>query len=239
MFPESPVVIAPSLICCDLCNIERELRMLQQLGLDRLHVDLIDGRFSPSMPIGIETVRQAKAVTPLSFDVHLMVRDVEFFINQLADIEVARICFHIESVFHVDRALTLIQCAGAKAGVALMPSTPLSVLDYCVERLDFILLMLINPGYAALPEEQQVPYALRKVEDCRRYLSERGREIPIHVDGRVSFDSIPDLILAGADVLVVGTRTLFRSSSSIVENFDLTRRAVSAGIARRAVRSSS
>jgi ribulose-phosphate 3-epimerase len=234
---ESSVVIAPSLTCCDLCNIERELKTLQQLGIERLHVDLIDGRFSPSMPIGIETVRQAKAVTPLPFDVHLMVTDNEFFVNELADVDIESICFHVESAFHIDRILTLIQRGGAKAGVALMPITPLSILDYCVERIDFILLMLINPGYAARPEEAQVPYAARKVADCRRYLSERGSRIPIHVDGRISFANMPQLVAAGADVLVAGSRSLFHSSAPLADNFELTQKAISAGVLMRAARS--
>lgn len=234
---DSVVAIAPSLICCDLCNIERELKVLQEIGTERLHVDLVDGRFSPSMPIGIETVRQARAITGLPFDVHLMARDNEFFVHELADVGVDSMCFHIEAAFHVDRLLTLIEQSGAKAGVALMPMTPLSTIEYCVERVSFILLTLINPGYAGQPREEQVPYAEKKVADCRRYLSRRGIQIPIHVDGRISFENIPNLVAAGADVLVAGSRSLFHPSAASSENLVRMQQAISLGLRMRSARS--
>jgi ribulose-phosphate 3-epimerase len=230
-FDTSHLAISASLICADLCNIERDLRQLEAAGVDYLHVDLIDAHFSPSMPMGIEVVQQARRKTGLPFDVHLMVENNEFFIGEMAKIGVQRISFHPESAFHVDRLLGLIREAGIQAGIALMPATPLSVLEYCIERLDFVLLMLINPGFAGHAGEAQVPYALRRVADCRRFLDERGLPVPIEVDGRVAFDNIPSLIAAGASEFVAGTRSDFHPDSDIKANTARMREAMALGIA--------
>lgn len=225
----APVRIASSLICADFCNLEKDIRTLEKLGVDYLHVDLIDAHFSPSMPLGLETVRQLRDKTALSFDVHLMVEDNEFFIRQMVKIGVQQMCFHYESAFHVDRMLNLIQENGIRAGIALMPATPLSVLEYCLERISFVLLMLINPGFADRKGEEQVPYAERKVADCRKFLNDRGRNIPIEIDGRVSFENIPRLVAAGADILVLGSSSLFHKSGSLSENSGKIKKAISAG----------
>jgi ribulose-phosphate 3-epimerase len=227
-----PVAISASLICADLCNIELELQRMEAAGIDFLHVDFIDSHFSPSMPMGIEVVQQARRKTTLPLDVHLMVQNNEFFITEMLKIGVERISFHWESAFHVDRLLGLIREGGAKAGIALMPTTPLNVLDYCIDRLDFVLLMLINPGFAGSSKEAQVPYAERRVADCRKYLAEHGLEIPIQVDGRVSFENIPRLVAAGATDLVAGSRSAFLAGATLAENVRRMREAISAATAR-------
>lgn len=227
---KNTVAISASLICADLCNIERELQRMESAGIDQVHIDLIDGHFSPSLPMGIEIIQQARKKTGLPFDVHLMVRNNEFFIGEMLKIGVQRICFHYESAFHVDRMLGLIRDSGVKAGIALMPTTPFSVLDYCTDRLDFVLLMLINPGFAGQKNETQVPYAERRVADCRKYLNERGLAIPIQVDGRVSFDNIPRLVAAGATDLVAGSRSAFQAGGTLAENVARMREAIALGM---------
>ena len=231
--PENDIAISASLICSDLCNIETGLRELESAGIDYLHVDLIDAHFSPSMPMGIEVVQQVRKKTSLPFDVHLMVENNEFFIHEMVKVGVQRMCFHYESAFHVDRMLSLIKENGVAAGIALMPTTPLSVLDYCIERIDFVLLMLINPGFAGHKHESQVPYAERKVSDCRKYLADHGLDIPIEIDGRVSFENIPRLIAAGATDLVAGSRSLFHPDGTVIENANKMNQAISRGIDMR------
>ena len=236
MSPQNTVArIAPSLICLDLCNLERDVRQLEDHGLERLHVDILDGRFSPSMPIGLDVVRQLRAKTQLAFDVHLMVMNNEFFIRELLAIGVQRLCFHCESALHVDRMLGLIRESAVEAGIALTPATPPAVLECVLERLDFVLLMLINPGFAGHKDEKQVPYAVRKVADGRRFLDERGRDIPILIDGRVSFETIPALVAAGADILTAGTSCLFAAGNSFTGNLVRTQEAIEEGLRRRKV----
>ncbi len=223
-------MIAPSLICCDLCNLERDVSALEQLGVDYLHVDFLDAHFSPSMPMGIEVVKQLREKTRLPFDVHLMVENNEFFIQEMVKIGVQRICFHYESALHVDRLLSMIRDNGIQPGIALTPTTPLSVLEYCLERIDFVLLMLINPGFAGSKSETQVPYAVKRVTDCKQYLTERGANIPIEIDGRVSFDNIPHLVAAGAETVVAGSSSMFHVQGTLSENMVAMKKAISLGL---------
>jgi len=225
--------IAASLICADLCNLERDVAQLEAAGADFLHVDVLDGHFSPSLPIGLDTIRQLRGRTKLPFDAHLMVTNNEFFIEELARIGVQRLCLHAESAFHLDRLLGLIRDHGIAPGVALMPATPLTALQYVTERVDFILLMLINPGFAGHAAEKQVPYARRKIADCRRVLDDSGRQIAIEIDGRVSLELIPDLVAAGADIVVGGSGSVFLKGDTWAGNIRRTRDAIALGLQRR------
>ncbi|WP_286293564.1 ribulose-phosphate 3-epimerase [Methylomarinovum tepidoasis] len=230
----SQIEILPSLICADPNRRLEAVRELESLGVDGLHVDILDGHFSPSLPLGIEAVRQLRRETGLPFDAHLMVADHAYFIDALLDCGVQRLCFHAEAEPHIDRWLQTIQAAGVAPGVALKPATPLSVLEYCLERIDFALLMLINPGFAGHKGEAQVPYARRKVAACRRFLDERGAgHVAIEIDGRVGFDNLADLVAAGADRLVAGTRSLFHPKGSLADNLARMRRLAAEGLKRR------
>jgi ribulose-phosphate 3-epimerase len=215
---EQTIRIAPSLMCADMCNLERSVRDMEKLGIEMLHIDIIDGSFSPSMPLGIDTIKQLRKITNLDFDIHLMVQDNEFFIKEMIEIGVQQISFHHESSMHTDRLLNLIRNQGIKAGVALNPSTPLSVLEYSLDQCDNLLLMLINPGFAGHKGESQVPYAAKKVSDAYRLIREKDLDISLEIDGRVSLESIPSLVEAGADTLVAGSTSLFIPGNSIEEN---------------------
>ena len=161
-------ILAPSLIsCCDLCNLEQSVKTLEDGGIELLHVDILDGHFSPSMPLGLDTVAQLRTRTSMPFDVHLMASENDYFVRELLDIGVEQLVFHAETERHIDNRLNQIHAAGARAGIALKPATPLSVLDYVLEKCDAVLLMLINPGYAQCRTEGQVPYAARKIRELR------------------------------------------------------------------------
>lgn len=212
------VTIAPSLICADLCNLERDVHSLEEAGITALHVDFVEPHFSPSMPLGLDVIRQLRSRTTLAFDVHIMARMNEFFIRELIDIGADSIVFHVETECHIEKMLQIIRDADVKCGVALNPATPLDVLDYIAPELDYVLLMLINPGYAGSVGENRVRYAERKIHDCRRKLDEQESLARIVIDGRVSFDIIPALVKAGADVLVGGSGSVFRKGYSYAEN---------------------
>ena len=212
------VTIDPSLICADLCNLERDVHSLEEAGITALHVDFVEPHFSPSMPLGLDVIRQLRSRTTLAFDVHIMARMNEFFIRKLIDIGADSIVFHVETECHIEKMLQIIRDADFKCGVALNPATPLDVLDYIAPELDYVLLMLINPGYAGSVGENRVRYAERKIHDCRRKLDEQESLARIVIDGRVSFDIIPALVKAGADVLVGGSGSVFRKGYSYAEN---------------------
>jgi len=226
------IMLSPSVISADLANLERDIKQLEAIGMDTLHVDILDGAFSPSMPLGLETVKRLREVTNLDFDVHLMSLNNEFFINELLDIGVQYLSFHYESSLHVQRYISLIKARGAKAGIALTPATSLSVLDMILPELDMVLLMLINPGFAGSKGEQQVPYATEKITALRQMIDARGLDIHIQVDGRVSLETIPALLQAGATSLVLGSTSLFIKGNTMEENKTLLDQAVALGLAK-------
>ena len=183
--------ITPSLICSDLCNLEASVKALEETGCQMLHVDILDGYFSPSMPLGLDTVRQLRKKTSLAFDAHVMAVDNAFFMEELADIGVHRMCFQVETERRISHKLTWLREKGIKAGVALAPATPVSVLEYVLEQCDFVLM-----------------------------IAERGLPTTITIDGRTYLDAIPGYAAAGASTFVAGTSSLFRKNGlSLKENY--------------------
>ena len=199
-----------SLITLDHCNLESQIHILESGGIDLLHVDILDGHFSPSMPLGLETVRQLRQKTDLAFDCHIMTDPQEYFIDELLDIGVQQVVFHAETQRHIDGMINRIHAAGARAGVALKPSTPLSVRDYVLEKCDSVLLMLINPGFASAKNETQVPYADRKIRELRAMIDARGLNTRISLDGRISRQNIRSWGCGAADQFVLGSTCLRR-----------------------------
>ena len=203
-------IVAPSLICLDLCNLQTQVEACETAGIEVLHVDIIDGHFSPSLPLGLETVRRLRQLTRLKFDVHLMATDNDYFIDELIDIGVEQLVFHLETERHVDNQLNRIRARGVRAGVALKPATPIAMLDCVIEKCDAVLLMLINPGYAWNKGEKQVAFADRKIRELRALIDARGAETAISIDGRVSLQNIADYGAGLVDIFVGGTTCISR-----------------------------
>lgn len=212
------IILSPSIMCGDLLNLERSIKEIELIELDTLHIDVIDGAFSPSMPLGIDTIKALRKETNLKFDVHIMSNNNEFFINEIIDIGAESITFHIESSKHIDRYIQLIKQSGAKVGIALNPSTSLQSLDYVLNQVDTVCLMLINPGFATNKNEKQVPYAKQKVLDLKNKIDEYDLDTSIQVDGRVSMETIKQLVESGADNLVLGSTSLFLEGHSLKDN---------------------
>lgn len=214
-------MMSPSLICMDLCNLERDARALEEAGAAMLHVDIVDGRFSPSLPMGLDVVRQLRKKTRLPFDAHVMAMDNDFIIDQLVDIGVSSLCFQVETERHPARRLDHLRRNGVRPGLALSPTTPLSVLDYALELCDFVLLMMINPGYAGHGGEARYGFMLRKIRDLRTIIRESGRDVRIELDGRVRTEDLLELREAGGDVFVAGTSCFFAGDKPLAENIRL------------------
>ena len=224
----APVVkIAPSMMCADMGRLRDEVQRLESLGADVLHWDIMDAHFVPNMPCGLAILEQMRNVTTLPFDVHLMVEDNDFFIAELSKIGVQMISVHYESARHCDRTLSLIRDAGAAAGVALNPATPPTVLQYLTHLLDFLLVMTVNPGFAG---QKLTGSGLAKIADCHAWIHKAGAKVLIEVDGNVSFEHIPKMVAAGADILVAGTSSLFNRAASKNENMRNIRAGIGAGL---------
>ncbi len=221
-------------MCADACRLGDEIKTLEDVGVDLLHFDLMDSHFVPNMPMGLGILAAVRGKTRLPFDVHLMVEKNDWFIEELAKIGAEQISVHAESAVHLDRSLALIRSHGLRAGVALNPATPLATLDYVVDRLDVVLLMTVNPGFAG---QKLVPATIGKIADCRAYLDERGSDALLEVDGNVSFENVPPMVAAGADVLVAGTSSLYGKGASMQDNMDRLRASVRDGLHRRSLAS--
>lgn len=225
--------ISPSLICFDACNLERDVGVLEAAGIELLHVDILDGHFSPSMPLGLDAVRQLRRRTELRFDAHLMATANDYFVDELLDIGVQQLVFHVETEPHVDNMLNRIRAKGVRAGVALKPGTPLSVLDCVLEKCDAILLMLINPGYAWNKAEAQVSYADHKIRALRAMIDERGLDTAIEIDGRISPANIETYGAGVVDIFVAGSTCIRRDAiaESVASLHQLRERVLTAGCA--------
>ena len=224
------VKVSPSVMCVDMGHIEDSLRQLEAVGADMLHLDVADGHFVPNLLLGIDVIRWLRANTKLPLDVHLMVSNPDDYVDPLAEIGVDYVAVHAETCLHADRTLTQIRAKGMRAGIALNPATPLEAIEYLAERLDFVLIMTVNPGFAG---GKLVAAGIRKLADCRRFLDAHGLDIPIMVDGNVSFANIPKMVGAGADVLVAGTSSWFNGAASIEENVRKTAKAIGEGLKMR------
>ncbi|NQT38268.1 MAG: ribulose-phosphate 3-epimerase [Planctomycetes bacterium] len=224
------VRVSPSVMCADLTHLERGIRQLETAGADMLHIDMADGHFVPNLLLGLDVVRQVRQKTSLPMDVHLMVENPDDYIDELADIGVDWVAVHAEVCRHLDRTLTRIREKGMKAGVALNPATPLADIEFVAERLDFVLVMTVNPGFAG---QKLVASGIRKIAECRDFLARFPGEVTIMVDGNVSFDHIPDMVAAGGDVLVAGTSSWYNRAAPMKENVRKTDEAIAAGLQRR------
>jgi ribulose-phosphate 3-epimerase len=213
-----PVTYSASIMTGDLVNLQSTVEELETIGIDALHVDIIDGRFSPSMPMGLDIAKRLREVTGLPMDAHIMSTNNEYFVNEVLALGMESVTFHYESSLHVDRLVNLIHSAGAKAGVALNPATTLGVLEFVLPQVDSVCAMLINPGYATFKSEKQVPYALQKVARLRKMIDSEYLDVDLQVDGRVSLDTIPGLIRAGATNLVLGSTGLFIKGRTLAAN---------------------
>lgn len=224
------VRIAPSMMCADMGRMRDHIQELESIGVDLLHWDLMDAHFVPNLPCGLVLLEQMRNLTSLPFDVHLMVEDNDFFISALAKIGVEMISVHHETARHSDRTLSLIKETGASAGLALNPATPPSVMEYVTHLLDFVLVMTVNPGFAG---QRLCGSGLAKIAGCKKWLSSAGLSIPIEVDGNVSFENIPKMVEAGAEILVAGTSSLFSPSGTSYKNVHKMRKAIASGLSSR------
>ncbi|MCQ2508244.1 MAG: ribulose-phosphate 3-epimerase [Dorea sp.] len=198
--------ISPSMITLDLCNLEQQCKLVEESGIEMIHVDILDGHFSPSMPLGLDTVKQLRKKTNLEFEAHVMVTEPQFFIDELIEAGCSQIVFHIETCDHVDGTINYIHSKGVRAGVALKPATSLSTLDYVLDKCDAVLLMLINPGYAQVKGEAQTPYSARKIAELHKMIKDRGLDTQVILDGRISPDNIRTYGPTGeANIFVAGS----------------------------------
>jgi ribulose-phosphate 3-epimerase len=206
-------LIAASIICSNMLNLEADLKELEQGEVDMIHFDVMDGHFVSRLGLYPEVLQSIKSVIDIPADVHLMMENPEVYISAFADAGADVILVPVEGNNNLHRTLKLIKDSGVKAGVTLNPAAPLSVLDYILDDIDMVMLMAINPGVVG---HKIIPKVMDKISDLRKKLDDGGHsDILIEIDGGVTFESSPQMVKAGADVLVCGSSTIFKKDEKI------------------------
>ncbi|MEQ9862270.1 ribulose-phosphate 3-epimerase [Pectobacterium cacticida] len=198
-----PFLIAPSILSADFARLGEDTANALAAGADVVHFDVMDNHYVPNLTIGplvLKSLRDYGITAPI--DVHLMVKPVDRIIPDFANAGASFITFHPEATDHLDRSLQLIKDHGCKAGLVFNPATPLSYLDYVMDKLDIILLMSVNPGFGG---QSFIPSTLDKLRQVRRLIDDGGYDIRLEVDGGVKVENIGAIAQAGADMFVAGS----------------------------------
>ena len=198
-----PYLIAPSILSADFARLGDDVAAVLQAGADVVHFDVMDNHYVPNLTIGpmvCKALRNYDITAPI--DVHLMVEPVDSLVPQFAEAGASIITFHPEASRHVDRTLQLIKSQGCQAGLVFNPATPLSYLDYVLDKVDVVLLMSVNPGFGG---QKFIPATLDKLAAARQLIEQSGRPIRLEIDGGVTVDNIAEIAAAGADMFVAGS----------------------------------
>ncbi|NLW20934.1 MAG: ribulose-phosphate 3-epimerase [Clostridiales bacterium] len=208
-------LVSASLMCADLLNLRASLRQLEEVGVDWLHCDVMDGHFVPNWMMFPDLINAIAGETSLPLDIHLMVTDALMMLPRLKLRKGDALTISLESTVHAQRALAAVREAGAIPGLALNPGTPLVMLEELLPDVELLLLMSVNPGYAG---QKLVPQSIGKIARARAMLDGAGYAATrLAVDGNCSFDNVPRMVAAGADVIVAGTSSLFMKGLSLQE----------------------
>lgn len=194
------IKIAPSILGADFGNLEREIKELEELNIEILHLDMMDGNFVPNITFGPDQIKNLRPKSKMIFDVHMMVQDPDRFIPRIAEAGADIITIHQEATTHLHRSIQLIKSTGVKAGVVLNPATPPETIQYILEDIHMVLLMTVNPGYGG---QKFIPVMTEKIAKTREMIS--SYPIDLQVDGGINDVTAKQCIEAGANILVAGS----------------------------------
>jgi len=205
------IKLAPSILSADFARLGEQIDEAARAGADYIHVDVMDGHFVPNISIGAPVVAAIRPLTSLPLDVHLMIERPERYISDFVKAGADIITVHVEASPHLKSTIRAIKELGARAGVSLNPATPLSAADEFIHDVDLVLIMSVNPGFGGQPF---IPETLPRIEMMRTMIDNRKPGIELEVDGGINAENAPDIVEAGADVLVAGN-SIFRAEDGI------------------------
>ncbi|MFP4300832.1 MAG: ribulose-phosphate 3-epimerase [Alkalispirochaetaceae bacterium] len=199
---QSSIITAPSILSADSSDLKGAVRLIESVGADWVHVDILDGHFAPNLSFSPQIVADIRKHTSLPLDVHLMVDNPDTMIGPFAEAGADRITFHIETSLHAHRTCQLIRSHGKGVGLTLVPSTPIEMVRDLFGEIDLLLIMTVNPGFGG---QSLIPICLDKVAQAKALRDDRGYSFHIQVDGGINEKTAPKAIAAGANVLVSGS----------------------------------
>lgn len=201
-------LIAPSILSADFSRLGEEIKAVEGVGADWIHVDVMDGHFVPNITIGPVVVEAVKRVAELPLDVHLMIENPDQYLEDFVRAGSDSLTVQAEACVHLHRTIQAIKALGVKAGVALNPSTPISTLEWILEEVDMVLIMSVNPGFGG---QKFITQALQKIKELESMIRAKNLDVLIEVDGGINLKTIESVAKAGADVFVAGS-AIFGSS---------------------------
>ncbi len=214
----SDYIIAPSILSADFARLGEEVDNVLKAGADWVHFDVMDNHYVPNLTIGplvCDALRKHGVTAPI--DVHLMVKPVDRIIPDFAQAGATSITFHPEATEHVDRSLQLVRDEGCQSGLVFNPGTPLDVLEWVIDKVDIVLLMLVNPGFGG---QKFIPATLEKARQAREIIDRSGRDIRLEIDGGVNTDNIAEIAAAGVDTFVSGSALFGKGQDSDPNRYD-------------------
>lgn len=215
---EGDPMLSASLMCADMLHLGSAIAEIEEAGIEYIHCDIMDNHFVPNLMLPMELLNKLRGATALPFDFHIMCENPETVVEKLDIREGDFVSIHYESTAHLHKVITLVKNKGARAAVALNPSTPVWVLDEILPEVEMVLIMSVNPGFSG---QKIVPSSFEKIAKMKQYLEEKGHsDIIIQVDGCCSFENVPKMYAVGADMFVVGTSSVFKKGMTVHEGTD-------------------
>lgn len=196
------IKISPSILSADFAEMGKAVELMEKSGADYIHCDVMDGAFVPNISFGPGMIKAIKKHTSLPLDVHLMVDKPERYIDDFVSAGASIITIHAEATTHIQRVLQYIRSKGVKCGLVLNPATPVDYVKYCLDCVDMILLMSVNPGFGG---QKFIPAVLPKIKEVSDMIAASGYDIELEIDGGINFENIGPVLKAGANVIVAGS----------------------------------